>query len=152
MARLLVVHHTTSPPTHALLLATLEGARDPSIQGVEVVTEAALSANASQVLAADGYLIASPVNLGYLAGAVKHFFDQIYYPCIEETKGRPYAAWVHGNNDTSGALRAIETITTGLQWKKAQPLLSLIGEPSQEDLAKCRELGASVAATLSISE
>jgi hypothetical protein len=54
--------------------------------------------------------------------------------------------YVHGNNDTAGALRAIETVTTGLRWTLAQAPVSVIGEPSTADLDACWELGAAVAA------
>ena len=87
---LLVVHHTVSPSMHALYLAAMDGACDPSIDGVEVVARPALAATAVDVLAADGYLLASPVNLGYLSGTLKHFFDQIYYPCLDATRRRPF--------------------------------------------------------------
>ncbi len=133
-----------------MLLAVLEGARDPAITGVSVETRAALSATASDVLAADGYVLGSPVNLGYLSGALKHFFDQIYYPCLEETKGRPFGVYLHSNLDASGAVRALDTITTGLAWRQAQPLLQVAGEPSGDELAACRELGGALAATLSL--
>jgi NAD(P)H-dependent FMN reductase len=100
------------------------------------------------VLEADGYLLGSPANLGYMSGALKHFFDQIYYPCLEETVGRPFGVYLHGNNDTTGALKAVDLITTGLRWRRAQPPLEVIGEPTAEDLAACRELGAALAAGL----
>jgi NAD(P)H-dependent FMN reductase len=146
--QLLVVHHTVSPATHALHLAALEGARDPAIEGVEVRVRPALTASPLDALEADGYLISGPVNLGYLAGALKHFFDQIYYPCLEATVGRPFGAWLHANSDPAGALRALATITTGLRWRQAQETLVLTGSPSPEDLAAARELGAAVAAGL----
>src|SRR5438067_7827062 len=120
MARLLVVHHTPSPATHTLLEAVRAGATNREIIGVEVVVRAALAATAVDVLEADGYLLGTPANLGYISGALKHFFDQIYYPCLEETAGRPYGVYLHGNSDTTGAARAIETITAGLEWKLAQ--------------------------------
>ena len=125
------------------------GATDPQIEGVEVVAVAALQATAHDVLAADGYLLGTPANLGYMSGALKHFFDQIYYPCLESTVARPYGLYVHGNNDTNGAIRAVEMVTTGLQWKLAQAPVSVIGAPTQTDLDACWELGASVAAGLS---
>jgi NAD(P)H-dependent FMN reductase len=78
--RLLLVHHTVSPALHDCYLKVKEGAEDPAITGVEVVSRPALGATASDVLAADGYLLGCPVNLGYLAGAMKHFFDTVYYP------------------------------------------------------------------------
>ena len=124
------------------------GATDPQIEGVDVVSVAALQATAHDVLAADGYLLGTPANLGYMSGALKHFFDQIYYPCLESTIARPYGLYVHGNNDTTGAIRAVEMVTTGLQWKLAQAPVAVIGEPSPTDLDACWELGAAVAAGL----
>ena len=148
MAMLLHVHHTTSPAVHAMYAAVQAGATDPQIDGVDVVSVAALSASAHDVLAADAYLLGTPANLGYMSGALKHFFDQIYYPCLESTVARPFGVYVHGNNDTTGAIRAVEMVTTGLQWRLAQTPVSVIGEPSPADLAACWELGASVAAGL----
>jgi multimeric flavodoxin WrbA len=148
MPRLLIVHHTASPATHALLEAVRGGARDPRIEGVEVVVRAALNASALDVLEADGYLLGTPANLGYISGALKHFFDQIYYPCLDATVGRPFGAWVHGGSDATGALRAIEVITTGLRWRMAQQPVVVTGAPSSADLDACQELGASLAAGL----
>ena len=148
MPTLLIVHHTPSPSTHTLLEAVRSGATDPQITGVDVVMRAALEANAADVLDADGYLLGTPANLGYMSGALKHFFDQIYYPCLESTTGRPFGVWVHGNNDTTGAIRAVEMVTTGLQWRLAQAPVAVLGEPSKADLDACWELGAAVAAGL----
>src|SRR5512132_1244162 len=69
---------------------------------------------------ADGYLLGTPANLGYMSGALKHFLDQIYYPCLEATMRRPYGLYVHGDSDTAGAVRAVEAITRGLGWRRAQ--------------------------------
>lgn len=148
MPRLLIVHHTPSPATHALLEAVREGAGDPALREVEVVVKPALTATAVDALEADGYLLGTPANLGYIAGALKHFFDTIYYPCLDATGGRPFGAWVHAGSDATGALRAITTITTGLRWRPAQEPLVITGEPTPVDLGACRELGASVAAGL----
>ena len=148
MATLLHVHHTTSPAVHSMFDAVQAGATDPQIEGVDVITVPALAATAHHVLAADGYLLGTPANLGYMSGALKHFFDQIYYPCLEATVARPYGLYVHGNNDTTGAIRAVEMVTTGLQWKLGQAPVSVIGEPTQTDLDACWELGAAVAAGL----
>src|ERR671910_3360321 len=112
MARLLVVHHTTSPRLQALLEAVLSGAGEEAIRNVTVLARPALAATTIDVLGADGYLLGTPANLGYMSGALKHFFDQIYYPCLEATQRRLYGVYVHGNEDTTGAVRAIETITT----------------------------------------
>jgi len=146
---LLIVHHTTSPATAAMFDAVREGATDPSIDGIAVVVRAALAATAVDVLAADAYLLGTPANLGYMSGALKHFFDQIYYPCLDATRGRTYGLFVHGNNDTTGAVRGVETIATGLQWRLAQQVVRVIGDPTPADRDACWELGAAAAALLS---
>jgi multimeric flavodoxin WrbA len=148
MAVLLVVHHTTSPALEELLDAVLAGARTDEIEGVEVVVRPALSATAPDVLAADGFLLGTPANIGYMSGALKHFFDQIYYPCRLAKQGAPYGVYIHGNNDTSGALRGVETITTGLGWQSAHAPVQVIGAPTAADREAAWDLGATLAATI----
>lgn len=133
---------------HSMVERVLEGANHPDIQGVDVISRAALSATASDVLEADGYVLGSPANLGYLSGALKHFFDTIYYPCLTETARRPFGLYLHGNDDCTGALNGAEKITTGLQWRACQEPVVVTGAPSNEDLDRCWELGAVVAATI----
>jgi hypothetical protein len=148
MRRLLIVHHTTSPNLQAMYESVRSGATTDEIEGVEVVAGAALSTTASDVLAADAYVLGTSVNIGYMSGALKHFFDTVYYPCLEATVRRPYALYVHGNNDATGAVRAVESIATGLQWRQVRPPVVVIGEPGKPDLEECWELGAVVAAEL----
>ncbi|SQD99320.1 MULTISPECIES: flavodoxin family protein [unclassified Parafrankia] len=148
MPMLLVVHHTPSPTMQAMLEAVLVGARDDAIEGVDVVVRPALAATAVDVLAADGYLLGTPANIGYMSGALKHFFDQIYYPCLDATVGRSYALYVHGNNDTTGAVRAVESIATGLRWKRLRDPVSVVGDLDAAAREACWELGATTAASL----
>ncbi|WP_406419039.1 flavodoxin family protein [Streptomyces sp. NBC_01614] len=148
MPTLLIVHHTPSPNCQAMLEALISGATAPEIENVDVVRRPALSATASDVLAADGYLLATPANLGYISGALKHFFDQIYYPCLDATQGRPFGYYVHGGSDVTGAVRAIDSITTGLGWRRAANPVTVTGEPTKADTEACWELGATLAAGL----
>ncbi|MEX5708416.1 flavodoxin [Parafrankia sp. FMc6] len=148
MPTLLVVHHTPSPTMQAMLEAVLAGARDDAIEGVDVVVRPALAATAVDVLAADGYVLGTPANIGYMSGALKHFFDCVYYPILDATVGRPYALYVHGNNDTMGAVRAVESIATGLRWRRLREPVTVIGTPDAKDREDCWELGASTAAGL----
>ncbi|MGH9004872.1 MAG: flavodoxin family protein, partial [Acidimicrobiia bacterium] len=115
-----------------------------------IVARPALTATAVDVLEADAYILGTPANLGYMSGALKHFFDQIYYPCLEATARRPYACYIHGNNDTTGALRAISTVATGLRWELAQAPLEVVGPPGKSDLDGAWELGAALAARLTL--
>src|ERR1700761_6383135 len=148
MPRLLVVHHTPSPALQAMLESALSGARNDEIEGVEVVIRPALTASPVDVLEADGYLLGTPANIGYMSGALKHFFDGIYYPCLEATQRRPFGLYVHGGMDTTGAVRAVESITTGLQWRAVRPPVVVNGAPGKADLEACWELGALVAAEI----
>ena len=146
MPRLLVVHHTPSPAMQAVLEAVREGVA--LVEGVDLDVRPALSAGAADVLDADGILLGTPANIGYMSGALKHFFDTIYYPCLDATVGRPYGLYVHGNDDTNGARTSIERITGALRWKAVAAPLSLIGAPDAAALEACRELAATVAVNL----
>jgi NAD(P)H-dependent FMN reductase len=148
MPTLLIVHHTPSPALQAMFEAAASGARTDEVDGVDVVIRPALTAGAADVLAADGYLLGTPANIGYMSGALKHFFDGIYYPCLEATQRRPCGLYVHGSQDTGGAVRAVESITTGLRWRAIRPPVCVRGAPGREDLQACWELGALLAAEI----
>ncbi|WP_338892740.1 flavodoxin [Rhodococcus sovatensis] len=147
MSTLLVVHHTPSPPTHELLEAVLAGAADPDIEGVSVRCVPALGATVPDVLGADGYLFGTSANFGYMSGALKHFFDTTYYPCLGAVAGRPYGVWVHGNNDTVGAVSAVRKIATGWGLELAAEALELT-KVNKAARDSCYELGGTLAATL----
>jgi multimeric flavodoxin WrbA len=148
MARLLIVHHTPSPAMQAMFEAAVSGSRTDEVEGVEVVIRPALTAAAADVLAADACLLGTPANIGYMSGALKHFFDGIYYPCLEATRRRPYGLYVHGASDTGGAVRAVESITAGLRWRAIRPPVCVTGTPGRQDLQACWELGALLAAEI----
>ncbi len=146
MPRLLVVHHTPSPNLQAVLEAVREGVA--LVEGVELTVRPALSAGAADLLHTDGVLLGTPANIGYMSGALKHFFDQVYYPVLDDTRGRPYGLYVHGNLGTEGAVRAVDSIASGLGWSRAAATVEVTGAPTKGDLEACWELGATVAATL----
>lgn len=148
MPRLLVVHHTPSPALDTLRRAVLDGATNPDLAGVEVVDRPALGATVTDVLDADGYVLGTPANLGYMSGALKHFFDTIYYPCLDATARRPFGFYVHGNNDVDGAVAAVEKVVTGLAWRSVTEPVRVIGDVDGADTDAAWELGAVVAATL----
>jgi len=148
LSRLLVVHHTTSPALQAMLEAVVAGARDPELEGIEVAVAPALAATVTDVLAADGFLLGTPANIGYMSGALKHFFDQIYYPCLQAKTGAPYGLYVHGASDTTGAVRAVAAIAKGLGWAQAFSPVETTGSVGKDVEQRCYELGATVAANL----
>ena len=149
MPRLLVVHHTPSPALQAMLEAVVAGARDPALVNVDVAVSPALAAGVPDVLAADGFVLGTPANIGYMSGALKHFFDQIYYPCLQAKTAAPYGLYVHGASDTAGAVRAVKSIVTGLGWAEVVNPVVVIGPVDSGVERQCYELGATVAANLS---
>ena len=134
------------PATQQLLEAALAAAADEALSGLEVRTRAALSAGAADVLAADGVVLATPANIGWMSGALKHFFDTVYYPCLQETRALPYGLWVHGNDDTAGAVASVTRIARGLAWREVAAPVSVVGAPARPDLDAVGELTATVGA------
>lgn len=148
MSRLLIVHHTPSPVTRELLDAVVGGTHDPEISGVDVVVRPALAATVSDMLHADGYLFGTPANFGYMSGALKHFFDTVYYPVLDYVASRPYGLWVHGNNDTVGAVSAVERIAAGMALVASAEVLQVTGSLDAAVRRKAYELGGTLAAVL----
>ena len=160
--RLLVVHHAPTASMRRLTDAALSGARDPEIKGVEVVSRPALEASADDVLSADGYVLATPVNFGYMSGALKHFFDSTFLQVggsldasggagesAGATRGRPFGLLVHGRYDVTGAVRAVLSIVGALGWRQGFEVLEVMGDVDDGDVDAARELGATPAALIS---
>jgi len=145
---LLLIAHAPSENTRALREAVIEGARHPDIAGVEVRALSPFETQPPDVIGAAGIILGTTENLGYMAGAMKDFFDRCYYPCLEETQGRPYALYIRAGHDGTGTRRGVETIVTGLRWKKVQEPLILRGPWDEGFVDEVRELGMAMAAGL----
>ena len=161
MARLLIVHHSPTASLERLTGAVISGACDDAISGVEVVTRPALEATAEDVLAADGYVLVTGANFGYMSGGLKVFFDSTFLHIggaldasggAGETAGptarRPYGLLVHGRYDTVGAIRSVQSIVGALGWKQVAGVVDILGDVSDTDLGAAAELGGTVAALL----
>jgi multimeric flavodoxin WrbA len=148
MRRLLVVSHAPSTNTQRMTDAVIRGASHTDLECVMVDCLAPLTAVADDVLASDAVILGTTENFGYMSGALKDFFDRIYYPCLEKTEGLPYALFVKGGNDGTGAQDSVERIVTGLRWRAVQPSLVLSGDFDDTWLASCEELGLAMAAGL----
>ncbi len=148
MKRLLIVAHAPSPNTLAMREAVLRGAKHPEIEGVQVQVSAPLETGPEAVKVSDGLILGTTENLGYMSGALKDFFDRIYYPCLEETQARPYALYIRAGNDGQGTKMAVERIVTGLRWRAVQQPLICRGAWQEGFLEQCEELGMALAAGL----
>jgi multimeric flavodoxin WrbA len=145
---LLVVAHVPSPNTARLRDAVLAGARSLDAQNIAVRALTPFETGPADVKDADALVLGTTENLGYMSGALKDFFDRCYYPCLEETQGKPYAAYIRAGHDGTGTRRAIETIVTGLRWRAVADPLILRGEFQENFVGQCEELGALMTAGL----
>ena len=139
--RLLIVAHAPSENTARLRDAVVAGARNPDIEGVEVVALKPFDAGPGDVRAAQAIILGTTENLGYMSGALKDFFDRIYYPCLEETQGLAYGLYIRAGHDGTGTRRAIETIVTGLRWRAVQEPVLCRGEFKEEFVGACARAG-----------
>lgn len=137
MKKLLIVSHTPSDNTQLLTEWVSTGAGTAS---VELELSQPLKTGPQQVLKADGLVLGTTENFGYMSGAMKDFFDRVYYPCLEETRGLPYALFIRAGQDGQGAKTSIERIVTGLGWRAVQEPLICKGEITQFE-EPCRQLG-----------
>lgn len=146
--RLLVVAHIPSDNTLRLRDAVVAGATSEDIEGVETVALTPFEAGPEDVLAADGVILGTTENLGYMSGALKDFFDRTYYGVIEKTEALPYALYIRAGHDGTGTKRAVESIATGLKWRAVQEPLVCRGQWQDSFVDDCRDLGMAMAAGL----
>ena len=157
---LLIVFHSLTDGTRQMAEAARVGAAAES--GVRVRLLRAAQAQAADVLAADGYLFATPENLAAMSGQLKDFFDRTYYAVLDQVNGRPYASLICAGSDGSNAARQIERIATGWRLKPvAEPLvvcthaqtpeaILATKQISAQDLERCRTLGEAMATGLAL--
>lgn len=128
---LLILAHTPSTNTAKMAAAMATACKD-SLEMLHCRMLPPLSASADDLLAAKGVLLFTPENFGFMCGALKDFFERVYYPCLEHTQGLPYCLCVRAGQDNgSGAAASVSRIITGLRWREAQPALLCSG-PYQE--------------------
>ena len=166
MASLLIVHHSPTDSVRRLTDAVVAGTRDDAIEGVEVTVRAALDAagpeGAEEVLAADGYLLVTPANFGYMSGALKHFFDSVFLHVggalsDDGSAGtgpggkKPFGLLVHGRYDTTGAVRSVLGIVGALPWQQAAATVEVLGDVTEDHAEAAYELGGTLAALVAPS-
>lgn len=156
--RLLIVWHSATGGARQMAQAAAEGAAlDP---GIGLSLRHAASVQPADVLAADGYIFATPENLAAMAGIMKDFFDRTYYAALDQVNGRPYASLICAGSDGHPTARQIARIATGWRLRAVAPPLIVrtnaqtpeaIAAPKRigaDDLQQCRDLGAALAAGL----
>ena len=151
MKHLLIVYHSKTGNTARLAEAALSGASDAEVQDVEIRFKQAPEADADDLRWADGLLLGTPENFGYMSGMMKDFLDRTYYEVEGELQPLPYAIFISCENDGSGAVSAIQRIANGYPFAQVHEPLIAKGELSDEHLQAARELGQTLAAGLEMN-
>ena len=157
MKKLLIVWHSMTGGSEALARAAAAGAEEAEVRLLHADV-----AGADDMIAADGYLFVFPENLAAISGVMKAFFDRVYYPCLGQIEGRPYALIVCAGSDGSNAVRQTERIATGWRLKKIADSLIVCTHAQtpgaimaakripEADLVRARDLGATLATGLAL--
>ena len=142
----------------------MAGAHDDAIEGVEVRVVEALAfargeADHQDLLDADGYVLGTTANFGYMSGALKHVFDSTFLQIggALSDDGSGYAS--EGAHEQA-AVRALRA--RALRHHRRRPVgardhrsprldqgygvLEAMGEVTERDTAAAYELGATIAA------
>ena len=149
--QLLIVAHTPSPNTELLAQAILAGTRDIAIERVESQLKSPFDCTAEDVLNSDALVLFTTENFGYMSGALKDFFERVYYPCLNQparSEAKPFALVIRAGLDGTGTDISVHKITTGLKWREIQAVTLCKGDHQDEFVEQCRELGLTVAASL----
>jgi multimeric flavodoxin WrbA len=160
MKTLLIIYHSMTGGTLQMAQAAAAGARvEP---GVAVSLLRAAEARAEDVVAADGYIFATPENLAGMSGMMKDFFDRTYYAALEQINGRAFVILICAGSDGRGAAQQVERIAAGWRLKQiADPYIVCTHAQTPEEilkpktidaacLARCHELGRTIASGLAL--
>ncbi len=160
MRTLLIVFHSMTGGTRQMAEASAAGAATEAEVRTRLLR--ADEAGSDDVLAADGYLFATPENLAAIAGVMKEFFDRTYYDVLDRINGRPYATLICAGSDGQNAARQVARIATGWRLRAvAEPLVVCTHAQTPEviraaktiaadDLRRCSETGNALAAGLAL--
>lgn len=158
MPDLLIIYHSRTGGTRQMAETAAEAARAEC----DTFLKSAADATAADLLAAKGYIFAAPENLAAISGVMKDFYDRAYYEVLGKIEGRPYAQMVCAGSDGQNAARQTARIATGWRLKEVQPPLiicthaqtreEILSEKTihADDLTQCQDLGAAMAAGLSM--
>jgi multimeric flavodoxin WrbA len=160
MKRVLIVFHSKTGGTYQMAQAAANGAGSEPDVAINLIHAA--EAGPDELLQADGYIFATPENLAMMSGMMKDFFDRTYYPALDRIVGRPYATLICAGSDGENAARQMERIATGWRLKRiAEPIIVCTHAQTPDailapkeigayDLQRCEEIGATLAAGLTL--
>jgi len=149
--QLLIVAHQPSDNTRLMAHALLRGAQFDGGSDVHCQLKTPFNCTENDVLGCDALILFTTENFGYMSGALKDFFDRLYYPCLSQSArndGKPFSLVVRAGLDGTGTIRGIEKITSGLKWRAVQKTLLCKGDFGSTFLQQCETLGQTMTASL----
>jgi len=148
---LLIIAHTPSPNTIAMANALIDGAQNEVIDNVVTTLVSPLECDSEMILQADGLILFTAENFGYMAGRLEDLFERVYYPCLDDPKrndAKPFALVIKAGLDGTGTDISVKKITTGLKWRQVQETTLCKGEFNQRFIDRCRHLGLTISASV----
>lgn len=158
MPKLLIVYHSRTGGSEQMARAAYDAAQEEC----DTTLLRADEAGPEDLLAHQGYIFCAPENLAAISGLMKEFYDRSYYPVLGRIEGRPYAQMVCAGSDGENAARQTARIAKGWRLKQVQEAIIVMVKAQtpeailapktipDEDLNRCRDLGAALAAGLSM--
>lgn len=145
-----IIAHTPSENVEAMRQSVIEGALSCNLQNIKILYSSPFNIAHGDLLKSDGIILGTTENFGYMNGALKDFFERIYYPCQGLMEGCPYMLFIRAGNDGAGAKKSVEAIASGLKWRKIQEPLICRGPWNTNFLISCEELGKKMALGLDV--
>jgi len=145
MKHLLIVYHSKSGSTGKMAAAVLQGTQHPEV-AIEVRMRPAHEADVNDLFWADGLILGTPENFGYMSGMLKDFLERTFYPAEGKVEGLPYCIFISASNDGTGALTSLRRICSGYPFKEVQEPIISRGDLTPEILKQCEEFGLLMAA------
>ena len=142
---LLIVYHSLGGNTAAMARAVLRGCQHPYVD-VETRMRLARDACLDDLLWADGLMLGTPENFGYMSGMIKDFFERTFYAAAGKVEGLPFCMFISAGNDGTGALNSMRRVCSGYPFKEVQEPLLARGEVTAATLAQCEAFGLYMAA------
>lgn len=145
MTDILIIYHSQTGSTERLARAVARGVDDTPDARAHLMRAA--DAGAEDLRGCNGFVICSPEYFGYMAGAIKDFFDRTYEALKDDAAvhRKPFCIVVSAGNDGTFALSHIERICRGYRLRKVQNPIVCKGGVTEEALARCAELGSTIA-------
>jgi len=145
---LLIIAHCPSANLTRLRDGLVSGAENAGVH-LHITSRAPLDSDSKDLQTADAIVLLTPENLSYMSGAMKDWFDRIYYPVLDNKQGLPCVAIVRAGHDGTGTVRALQTITTGLRWRWVQEPIIYRGNWQEAWLDEVSDIGEAIATALS---